>query len=168
MIIGVLVAWVTIGLFLVALPLAAWWVGGRRRFWSRAESRQVTDLHLEIVRRHGLTATEIPQVTGALTWGRELQDPRLRAAVVDWAQAQRADLVAWRVAHPRVAALRGWLIGLWSLVTVAAVVFLVVPDGWGGVPWFAAVYWCSGPVIGFLQHRARDRAITLNSGTPAS
>ena len=168
MIIAVIAAWTVIGVLLLGVPAAAWWIGGRSRFWRRAEARQVPDLHREMVRRHGLSAAEIPRVTGALTWGRELQDPRLRAAVVDWAQAQRAELVAWRVAHPRLAALRGWLVALWCLVTVAVAVFAVAQDRWGSVPWFAAVYWFTGPVVGFFQHRARDRALALNSGTPAS
>ena len=167
MITGVLAAWVVVVLLVVGLPLAAWWAGGRRRFWAQAEARQVTDLHREMVRRHGLTAVEIPQVTGAVTWGRELQDPRLRAAVVAWAQAQRDESAAWRAAHPRVVALRGWLVGLWALLTVAGIVFLVVQDRWGSVPWFAAVYWCAGPVVGLVQRRARDRAIALNSDEPA-
>ena len=79
-------AGVTIVLILVGLPLLAWWVGGRA-FWSRPRPGGDDDLHRTIVLRHGLRPAEIPQVEGALTWGRQLDEPHLRAAVVDWGRS---------------------------------------------------------------------------------
>ncbi|WP_369138274.1 hypothetical protein [Modestobacter versicolor] len=156
-------AWVVIAVLLVGLPLAAWWVGGRSAFWSRAEARQVPDVHREMVRRHALRPAEAARVEAAVTWGRELEEPRLRAAVVDWAEARRAELVRWSLDHPRAAALRVWVLGLWATLTVAALVFAVVGNRWGDVPWVGAVWWCAGPVAGLFQRRALRRAVELNS-----
>ena len=89
----------------VGLPLLAWWVGGRR-FWNRAYSTETGELYRRMVREHGLRPAEIAQVEGALTWGRELQDARLRTAVVVWAQELQRAAEERRRRHPRRAIAR--------------------------------------------------------------
>ena len=157
-------AWVAVVVLLVGLPLAAWWAGGRRAFWSRAESRNQRDPFQELVLRHGLSPAEVQQVTGAVSWGRTLQDDRLRAAAVDWARTSRDELDRWRTEHPRAALLRSSALFVWATVTVAGIVFATVQGRWGDVPWVAALWWVTGPVVGLLQRLALDRAIERNSG----
>jgi hypothetical protein len=90
---------VTVVLLLVGLPLLAWWVGGRR-FWSRAHGTETGELYRRMVRAHGLRPGEAAAVERAVTWGRELQDERLRAAVVDWARELQRLTAERRARHP--------------------------------------------------------------------
>ena len=170
MIIRVTGGWVLIALFLVGLPLAAWWVGGRSRFWSRAEARQMPELELreQMARQHGLSAAEADQVERAVFQGSGLDEPRLRAAVVDWAQRRVDADRRRREARP---GLRGWLVLLgvvWATGVVGWVAFAVARGRWGDVNWFSMT------LYGFLAFRAwrrataPARAIALNSDAPAS
>jgi hypothetical protein len=123
-------AGVTIVLILVGLPLLAWWVGGRE-FWSRPRPGVDADLHRTIVQRHGLRPAEIPQIEGALMWGRQLAEPRLRAAVVDWGQEmqrQAAERRAHRSLAGRVAL---GLLFLWLVFLLIGAVVAVVDQRWG-------------------------------------
>lgn len=163
-------AWVLIALFVVGLPLAAWWVGGRSRFWRRAEARQLPELDLQqqIARQHGLSAAETDQVERAVLRGNGLDEPRLRAAAVDWAR-RRIDADRQRMqARPR---LRSWLLLLgvvWMTGIVAWVAFAVAQGRWDDVNWFTLA------LYGFLAFRAwrrttaPERAIARNSDAPAS
>ena len=93
MIIRVTVAWTTlvVGL-LVGLPLSAVAVS-RWHHWDELRPGRDRDPWGEVARRHRLTPQEVHQLTQHLAmWGaaRPLADPVLRAAAVDWAQAQLA------------------------------------------------------------------------------
>ncbi|MGY1858258.1 hypothetical protein [Modestobacter sp. SYSU DS0290] len=156
---------------LVGLPLLAWWVGGRR-FWSRLRPTVVDDgltaewrLRRELARRHGLSPDELGTVENAVTWGKELADPRLRAATAEWAQQQ----VELRAVRPR------WIDGRWLPVLVVAwgagiaayVVFAVVQGDWGDVNWFSGLSWLGWGVLGWRMRGGPQRALQRNSGPPA-
>ena len=125
-------AWVALAVLLVGLPLTAWWLGGRR-FWNRLEPGSEPDRYRELVRRHALRPTEAAEVESAVTWGRELQDPRLRAAAVDWAQTMQADGLARSARYPWV---RRVLLPLAVVGAVLGIVFLVhdvLAEGWSAL-----------------------------------
>ncbi|MGY1705502.1 hypothetical protein ACI79C_13105 [Geodermatophilus sp. SYSU D00697] len=123
-------------LLLVGVPLLAWWVA-RRRFWSRQSAPLEPHVSRELIARHGLAPAEYALVDRAATWGREVSDDRLRAAVVDLA-AQRVE------AAGRRAAPAPWLVVLvvvWGAVIAGSVAFAVAQGRWGagatstGSPW---------------------------------
>jgi hypothetical protein len=124
-------AWTAVLLFLVALPLAAWWLGGRR-FWSRTSGAPEAEaLGRTMAQRHGLQPAETAQVESAVTWGRELQEPRLRTVTVEWAQQLMEIDRRRRAERPQ---LRGWLVVvlvLWATFIVAGVTFAVAEGRWG-------------------------------------
>jgi len=162
MITTVVVAWVALALLLVALPLAAWWLGGRR-FWGRLTPRAEPDLYRELVRRHSLSPGEAATVEGAVTWGRELTDPRLRAAVVDWARSGQALARERSARHPRAARVAWVLLGLIGALAVAALVRDVLDEGWV-VLWDLPFWWLVWLVPATLMARGPRRAIERNSG----
>jgi hypothetical protein len=153
----------------VGLPLAAFWVGSRR-FWSRLRPRALaTDrqgaLYREVVLRHRLRPSEIAQVEGAVTWGRRLEDPRLRLAVVDWAQALRADADRRRAAHPRRRRLLVVLLVVWVGAVVTAIALGIGTRDWGVLArtlFYALVF----GLPGYLAQRGPRRALELNSDPP--
>lgn len=79
---GAVIAVLTI---LLGLPLMAWWVS-RRRVWSRLQAGADPDPWGDAMRRCGLTPGERAQVESAVTWGRRLDDERLRRAAVEWSR----------------------------------------------------------------------------------
>lgn len=79
---GAIIAVLTI---LLGLPLMAWWVS-RRRVWSRLQAGADPDPWGDAMRRFGLTPGETAQVESAVTWGRRLDDERLRRAAVEWSR----------------------------------------------------------------------------------
>ena len=166
MITAVVVAWVAVVLLLFALPVLAWWVGARD-VWSRQGKRTEPDLYREMVRRHGLRPAEIAEVEGALTWGRELDDPRLRAAVVDWAQTLQHREEERRARYPRARRVARLLWLVWVVLAIAALAFAVARGEWGRV--FNTLFWPL--VLAWPMSRAVGgprRAIERNSRAPAS
>ena len=159
-------AGVTIVLILVGLPLLAWWVGGRA-FWSRPRPGGDDDLHRTIVLRHGLRPAEIPQVEGALTWGRQLDEPHLRAAVVDWGQELQR-LAAERRAHrSRAGRVALGLIFLWLVFLVGSAVVAVVEQRWGDL--VRGLFFVGALVLPPLVFRRNlRRAVGLNQDEPAT
>jgi hypothetical protein len=122
-------------LLAVGLPALTFWLGGRR-FWDRTPAARQGELHRETVRAHALRPAEIAQVEGAVTWGRELADPRLRAAVVAWA-ALAVVVLGWGISA-----------GDWQpVVQVLVQIALLAPVTW-------------------LLARGPNRAIERNSGPP--
>jgi hypothetical protein len=104
---------------------------------------------------------------GALTWGRELQDERLRAAVVDWARELQRGAAERRHRHPTR---RRILLGLLLVWGTGALVLAAVQVAHGdlGPLVTAAVY---GVLLGWpgrLAVRGPRRAIERNSGPPSA
>ena len=157
-------AWAALAVLVVGLPLAAWWIGGWR-FWGRATPGSERDVYREMVRRHALRPAEAAQVEGAVTWGRELQDPRLRAAVVDWAQALQAEARERSARHPWVRRVALPVLVVAGVLAVAGLVHEVLTEGWAALADHAwTVLWVL--VVGWLAPRPR-RAIARNSGPPS-
>jgi hypothetical protein len=145
----VTVAWIALAFLLVGVPLLAWWLGGRR-FWSRLRPGSERDVYRELVRRHALTPTEAAKVEEAVNWGRELHDPRLRAAVVDWAQTLQADARERTARHPWVRRVLTPLVVGAGLLALAGVVQEVRSEGWSALAdhvwallWLLPVVWSS-------------------------
>jgi hypothetical protein len=152
-------------LIAVGLPLLAFWVGGRR-FWNRTHAIQTGDLYRRMVREHALRPAEIAQVEGALTWGRELQDERLRAAVVDWARELQRAAAERRHRHPTR---RRILLGLLLVWGTGALVLAAVQIAHGDL---GALVTAVGYAVlvgwpGWLAVRGPRRAIERNSGRPS-
>jgi MFS family permease len=156
-------AWLTIALFLVGLPLLAWFVGGCR-FWTNLRGRVPSKAQAEITQRYGLSPAEVARVQAAMKRGQALDEPRLRAATADWA---RESLRKWESARRgRRIAVR--LVGAGALlVIVGAVISVFAGDG---------IRWSTWLVLGnvvlqlFLyltvwprMLRNLDRAVAVNS-----
>lgn len=147
-------------LLLIGSPLLAWWVA-RRPVWtvqavqySEARKRQRA-----VVLRYELSTTEQADVERAVTTGRALTEPRLRAAVVDWAEAS-CD------AHRRPA-LRSGLVLLvlaWGLLLLGLGVVGLVRGEWSAPYWLNLLQWGCFAAFVHLRRRAPQRAITRNSG----
>jgi hypothetical protein len=156
-------AWLTITLLVLGVPLAAWWLGGRR-FWARHDARAAGDPAAEIMRRHGLTTKEATQVVSAVPAGRELADPRMRAAAVELAELTLEQVLPrWHEASVGRRIVIAFS-AVWVVVVLAGSVFVAVFEGLGEVSWFhlagAAV------VVGspLWQSRKLRQTIALNSG----
>ncbi|MGY2085302.1 hypothetical protein [Blastococcus sp. SYSU DS0539] len=143
---------------LLGLPLLAWWVGSRR-VWSRLRPGADPDPWGDAMRQFGLTPQETAQVESAVTWGRRLDDERLRRAAVQWAR----QLVEQAEARRRIRSRSGRLAVLLGLV-----VFLAAGISWmavreDGFPRNAVVWWVIWPaVIGWMVGGPR-RALRVNS-----
>lgn len=152
---------ISVLLILVGLPLLAWWLGGRS-IWNRGRAGAEPDLYREIVRRHGLRPAEAPRVESAATWGRRLDDARLRAAVVDWASSSRAAMEERRRRNPLSRRLMVGLLYLWLLVVLGRAVVALVQGHWGAAAW--QLVWLAALVAPLLVFPWRlRRAVQLNS-----
>ena len=159
-------AGVIVVLILVGLPLLAWWVGGRE-FWSRPRPGVDADLHRTIVQRHGLRPAEIPQVEGALVWGRELTDARLRAAVVDWGRELQRQATERRAHRSRAGRVALGLLYLWLVLVLVGVVAAVVEQRWGDLA--RGVFFVAALVLPPLAFRRNlRRAVERNRDEPAA
>ena len=161
---AVLVAWVLVAALLLVLPALAWWIGGRAG-WNRLSRTAEPDRHQELVRRHGLRPVEAAEVEKAVTWGRELQDPRLRAAVVDWVQSSRPALQPGRRRRPRWQ-LAFAVLGLLAISTGACALAYRL-GGWGGLL-FAIVMLGGGEVADWVIGRGPAQALRRNGGPAPS
>jgi hypothetical protein len=160
----VVAAWVAVGACLVALPALAWWTGRRPR-WDRLTPHREPDVYRELVRRHALRPAEAAEVENAVTWGRELQDPRLRAAVVDWVRSTRpvAEPVGRR--RPRWQLALAWLVVLGIPAGLCALAFRL--GGWYGLL-FTVVVLGGGQVLDWAIGRGPQRALQRNEGPARS
>lgn len=147
---------------LVGLPLAAWWVGGRP-FWTRTPAARAGDRYREMVLKHHLRPSEISQVEGAVTWGRELSDERLRAAVVDWAQSMQDDAARRRAAHPLRRRIMITILGVWGMGILVMAGLGIAHGNWASFLRLL-VYAAAFSGAGMLAARGPRRAIERNSG----
>jgi hypothetical protein len=159
----VITAWVSITVFLVGLPLLAWFLGGRR-FWTNLRGRVQSNPQAEITQRYGLRPAEVARVQAAMKRGQALDEPRLRAATADWA---RESLRKWESAR-RGRRIAVWLFGTGALlVTVGAVISVVLGDGIRWSTWLLL----GNVVLQVLLYltvwprmvRNLDRAVAVNS-----
>jgi hypothetical protein len=168
MITGVLVAWVTIALFLVALPLAAWWLGGRA-FLSRPHAGAESEaLGRAVAREHRLSTAQAVVVGRAVRWGRVVEDPALRPAAVDW--AHRLVELDRRRREERPAS-RGWLAVLlvaWAALALSWVVLAVAEGRWSDVNWFSVAVYAAAAVAVWRLRTGPRRAIERNGGPAAA
>jgi hypothetical protein len=161
-------ALIAILVLLVGLPLLFWWIGGRRT-WSRLDARGLAAgrLSQEAVARHGLRGGEVDEVRTAMAQGRALDDPRLRAAVVDWAGEELASIDGRRFGVLRT---RAGIVGTGAVLTVllavATVLTVTADDGVRWTQWVLLVgNWLTTALLlllPFLQRRALQRAIERN------
>jgi uncharacterized membrane protein YqjE len=155
----VVIATVAAVLVLVGVPLFAWWAGGGRS-WRRSRTAADAYVPLEMKRRHRLQRSEALAVERAATWGRELQDDRLRAAVVELAERQAGPGVGRRL--PPL-----WLVLIFAAfgaVLVGYLVFSAAQGRWPWGNWLNLVVLLGYGVAGWRWQTGPGRAIRLNSG----
>jgi hypothetical protein len=143
---------------LLGLPLLAWWVGSSR-VWSRLHPGADPDPWGDAMRQFGLTPQETAQVESAVTWGRRVDDERLRRAAVQWAR----QLIEQAETRRRIRSRSGRLAVLLGLVAAlaAGISWMAVRED--GFPWNAVIWWVIWPaVIGWMVGGPR-RAIRVNS-----
>ena len=85
---------------LLGLPLLVWWMGSRR-MWSRLRLGAGPDPWGDAMRQFGLTPQEMAQVESAVTWGRRLDDERLRRVAVQPARQLIREVEARRRSRSR-------------------------------------------------------------------
>jgi hypothetical protein len=168
MITGVLLAWVTIALFLVALPLAAWWLGGRAFLARPNAAAEVDAVGRAVTREHRLSTAQAVVVGRAVRWGRVVEDPALRPAAVDWAHRLVELDRRRRDARPQ---LRRWLVVLlvaWAALVVGRIVVAVAQGRWSDVNWGTVVLYAAAAVVGRRLMTGPRRAIERNGGPAAT
>ncbi|RFU19460.1 hypothetical protein D0Z06_21585 [Geodermatophilus marinus] len=144
-------------LVLVGVPLVAWRAGGRQA-WRRSRTEADAYVPLEMKRRHDLQRGEVPVVERAATWGRELQDDRLRAAVVELAERQTGPGGGRRL-------LPLWLVVLFAAfgaVLVGFLVFSAAEGRWPWGTWLNLVVLGGYGVVGWRWQTGPGRAVRLN------
>ncbi|MGY1689161.1 hypothetical protein [Geodermatophilus sp. SYSU D01105] len=143
---------------LLGLPLLAWWLGNRR-FWSRLRPGAERDPWGDAMRRFGLTPQDAARVESAVTWGRRMDDERLRRAAVAWAR----DLIEQAEARRRIRSPWGRVAVLlgWAGVVAAGLYWVTVREG--GVPWDAVAWWLFWPAVFAWLVGGPRRAIRVNS-----
>ncbi|GAB4079364.1 hypothetical protein GCU67_14985 [Modestobacter muralis] len=162
-----IIAWLTIGLFLLVLPLAAWWLGGRSALDLPNVAAEGEALARAVAREHGLTTAQAALVGRAVRWGRTVEEPALRPVAVEWAQRLMALDRRRRAARPR---LRGWLVVLlvtWASLVVGRVVLAVAQGRWSDVNWLTVALYTAAAVAGWRLRTGPQRAVERN-GAPAS
>jgi hypothetical protein len=111
------------------------------------------------MRRFGLTPQETAQVESAVTWGRRLDDERLRPAAVQWAR----QLIEQTESRRRIHSRSGRLAVLLALVVVLAAGLYWMTVREGQFPWSAVVWWVIWPAVFAWLVRGPRRAIRVNS-----
>ena len=154
----------TIGVSLVGLLLAVWWLGGRPFLARLAREDERSRLQSSVMARHGVRLVDVPRVESAVTWGRALDTAPLRAAAVDWAREVVELDRRRRTARPgRRAALLAVAAG-WAALVLGRVAFLLVQGRWGDVRWDEVVLFAGVAVVLWRLHTGPRRAIERNGG----
>jgi hypothetical protein len=148
---------------LLGLPLLAWWVGNRR-LWSRMRPGADPDPWGDAMRRFGLTAQETAQVESAVSWGRRLDDERLRRAAVQWAR----QLIEQTEARRRLRSPWGRAAVLLGAVAVLAAGMYWMSVRRGEFPWDTVIWWVIWPAVLAWLARGPRRAIRVNSDSGSS
>lgn len=157
----VALAVLSILLILIALPLLAWWIGGRR-FWGRLQPGAPRDPWGDLMREYRLTGGEMAQVSSAVAGGRRLEDERLRRAAVAMAQASLRVGPQWR-GGSRAQRLFFLLVIVWLALLLVSVVLAVLGSNLSDFPWWNILTVLA--VVGvpvWQRHKARQ-AIEWNS-----
>ena len=156
-------AWVTVAVLLLGVPLAAWWLGGRR-FWSRLRLGRERDPWGDVVRRHRLSPGESARLSREVPKGTRYDDGRLRAAAVDLAQLELGQglLPAGASRTRRVVVV---LFFLWVVAVLGWIVHLVASGRPGDVNWLTFAIWAA--VFGWLVARRRRLRRTVELNQPA-
>jgi Flp pilus assembly protein TadB len=158
----VIAALVAVSTIAVGLPLLAWWIGGRR-FWSRLRGRADSDPWGDFVRRHRLSVAEAARIAAEVSRGRQLEDPRLRRAAVDWATRL---LEQETLRAPRNARTRRLLLALltcWASAVFAWLLYRVLTGRPEDVNWVSLVLWTAAAVWIVRRRRRLRRSIVLNA-----
>jgi len=153
-------------LILVGLPLLAWWVGGRS-FWSRLRPAADRDAWRELVQRHGLSSSDAPRVAHAAPRGMALDEPRLRAAAVDWAgRLIEQETVRWPMS--RIGRFLAGAAVAWFLCICGFLLHRVLTGHPEDVNWGMVILY--GGFAFWFRRRRRllRRTIELNEDEPAT
>lgn len=105
-----------------------------------------------------------------MTWGKELQDPRLRAAVVDWAESLQRAAEERRTRHPRARRVLRLLALVWIVLAMGTLAFAVA-RGTGNNWSTSSSGRCCGPSrwAGWPGHRdGRSNATAARRPEPGS
>jgi hypothetical protein len=153
-------------LILVGLPLLAWWVG-RRRFWSRLRPGAEPDPWGDVVRTHRLSASEAPRVAHAVPRGAALDEPRLRAAAVDWARRLiEQETIRWPTS--RTGRVFAGAAVVWLLCVIGLLLHRVLTGRPEDVNWTTVIIY-AGVLLWFRRRRRLlRRAVELNQDEPAT
>jgi hypothetical protein len=159
------VTWIALLLAAFVVLLAAVWLGSLF-YWANRHGPEQRALDRHMISTHALDRSERRDVQGAMSGGAPLDDPRLRAAVVDWSRRALERDLELRRNHPRGRVAVVVLYAVAALCLVAAVVPLVL-DGrtaWNLRLSFAfdvamVSTWAARP---FLRRRNWQRAIDRN------
>jgi uncharacterized membrane protein YqjE len=153
---------VTAALILVGVPLLTGRAGGRRSWRERPAADAYVPL--QMARRHGLQPAERTVVERAATWGSELRDDRLRAAVVELAERQVGPGGGRRL--PPL-----WLVLLYAAfgaTLLSYLVFEATRSRWLGGAWLDLPVLLVYGAAGWRWQTGPARAIRLNSNPPAA
>ena len=154
-------AWLTIAVLLLGVPLAAWWLGGRR-FWSRLRLGRERDPWGDVVRRHRLTPGESAQLSRDVPKGTRYDEDRLRAAAVDLAQLELGQglLPAGASRTRRVLVVLAFC---WILAVLGRITYLLADGRPEDVNWVSVLIWIGLFAWFGRRRRGLRRTMELNS-----
>jgi hypothetical protein len=157
-------AWVTIAVLLVGVPVAAWWLGGRR-FWSRLKPGADPDPYGDLVRRYGLSPAEAARLSAEVARGIGYDDDRLRRAALDMARTQLEQRLIPEGASRthRVVVI---VFFVWVTAVLGRLAYLVASGRPEDVNWGTVAVWVT--LLAWLAYRRRGLRTTVELNRPAA